>query len=272
MSDTVFMVEGVPTPCNDNLEMTLVYPKDLRGQLKPRGLYVNRDGVMKVYRYLIGFVDAFAPPRKDVLIYAKKDFLDKLSAEEKAIDPETIGRRKLHFVHFGTGRGFNEWRDCETYIRLADFYMGREDAVAHTGSVLNRVFTDEDLTVLSSGRGKDPAVESLGKLRLLSAAVQDAARSALRNLDENGRPRKPVKVFLIEPDQAVVNTLRILWPGLKDPKVIGDPRWRPEGNGKGLRAVKAALAFLDHREKTGKPWTSEDFARATKTRTTSAGC
>lgn len=262
------MVEDVPQPCYDNVDVTLVYPKELRGRLRPRGLYANRDGALQVYDWLLQFIETHAVPDKPVLLYAKRDFLDKLGSEEKKDangDPIVVGGRPVHFVHFGTGRGFNEWRECETYIRLADFYMSREDAVATTGSVLNRLFTYGDLNALSSGQTKDPAVESLVRLRLLSASVQDAARSALRCLDANGRPAVPVKVFLVDPDPAVVQMLKSLWPGIRDPQIIGDPRPKASNRGNGLRALKAALAFLDERERDGKTWGTKEFQEATGT-------
>jgi hypothetical protein len=264
MSKTIFQVEGVPKPTYDNCEVTFVYPDYLVGRLKPTELYRNRDGALDAYVFVTEFLRQRVPQGEEALIYAKKDLLDMLERDEKE-HPKGFEDRTLHWVHFGTGRGFNEWRNARTYLRLGDYYMAKDAAVAHAGSVLNKTFTYKDLATMSNPRVKSTAADALIRLRLMGAAVQDAARTGLRVLDGDGRPVKPVRLFLVDPDPAVVEAIEAgtMFPGIQRKLDIGDRTYKRPKAGDGFKAIKEVHAFLDAREKDGKEWTSKDLETVT---------
>ena len=223
MSDTIHMVEDVPAPSYPNLEITMVHPPELVGQLKPSGLYKNRSGVEKVYDYVLQFILRNTHEDAKVLVYAKKDFLDKLSDVERS---PTLGHRTIQFAHFGSGRGFNTWKDCDVYIRLSDAWPNKESMVAKLGSLQNRVFTEVDFARFSAPKVSHPALKRLCDLTILAHARQDLARTRVRQLDDQGRPRQPVKAFLIDPAEVVEQNLQLLWPGSPKPQLIGSPKTR----------------------------------------------
>jgi hypothetical protein len=226
------------------LRINLVYPpEELQGQLRPNGLYKNRTGAKKVYAYVMDLLSQHAHRDSHILVYAKKDFVDKLSDEERQRANSYGGM--IHFTHFGTGRGFNTWKDCDVYVRLSDAWPNREAMVAKLGVVLNKVFTEEDLKRFSTSTVAHPEFDTLYKLHLLTHARQDLARTRIRQLDRKGRPKQAVDAYLIDPAPIVRQSLQQLWPGSPGPTIIGKPKVKAKalnGDSRAARLVK----LLEH--------------------------
>src|SRR5262249_23138131 len=101
LSDTIHVVEGVPQPVYDNLQIHLMHLEPtLRRALLPTNL--NRSTAKKVYNIVLDLIRQHTGPGAKVLVYAKRDWLRQLDDEAGEKDT-TIDGRTVAWVHFGSG-------------------------------------------------------------------------------------------------------------------------------------------------------------------------
>jgi hypothetical protein len=203
-------------------------PAAFVGQMKPDKLLRNRRTAEPYMRWFLRFLVENTQPGERVLVYAKQRLLDYDLHKEPEYDEsgkddpyysECQGRR-IHWCHFGRGRGSNQWQDCTAYFRLGDFHMKKAVLLARIGSTTGKRFTASDLASLSSGRTRDPLLQLASNTHLVVSNKQDAARICIRHLDDDGKC-KPARVYLVDCDKALMTRYRErIFPGSRPFRLI----------------------------------------------------
>jgi len=180
-------------------------PQDFRGQMKPDGILKNAYRARNYMRWLFEFIEQNTTPGEKILVYGKLALLSfGIHTEADFNDAGTEDRnlttykgRELHWVNMGRGRGINRWKDCNVYIRLGDFHMKKRVAISNVGSITGHKFTGEELAHLSSPTAKHPQVSLVMETHIAVANKQDAARTCIRNLGDDGKC-PPARAYMID--------------------------------------------------------------------------
>jgi hypothetical protein len=192
-------------------------PKEFRNKMRPKGILESASRVKAYMRWLIPTIEQNTVAGEAILVYAKKamllfdvhvdaEFNDaKMPDGSKSEDRNctTYKGRKIYWVNMGRGRGINRWKDCTVYFRLCDFHLPKDAATSSVGSVTNRKFAKDDLDLLSSPRSRHPAVSLVMETHLAVSNKQDAARTKMRELDDEGRC-PPTRAYMIDCDLSVL--------------------------------------------------------------------
>lgn len=166
---------------------------------------------------------------EEVLVYAKKALLG-FEAHKELEDAPGLGLntvvnwsgRKVHFVHFGVGRGSNKWRHCTAYFRLGDFHLPKAVLLSKIGSVTDTVFSQDHLDKLSTGTPTESTFVATRDSHLLICNKQDAARVCIRSFDPHGTAN-PARLYLVDVSyELLVANLPRLFPGCPEIKRIGN--------------------------------------------------
>lgn len=166
---------------------------------------------------------------EEVLVYAKKALLG-FEAHKELEDAPSLGLntavnwsgRKVHFVHFGVGRGSNKWRHCTAYFRLGDFHLPKAALISKIGSVTDTVYTQERLDHISCGTTTDADYVATRDSHLLITNKQDAARVCIRSFNSEGTAN-PARLYLVDVKRdLLVANLQRLFPGCPEIGWIGD--------------------------------------------------
>jgi hypothetical protein len=180
-------------------------PKEFRGQMKPTGILKDAYRARSYLRWLFEFIEPNTSPGEQVLLYGKKALLSfGLHTTDEFNDSGTEDRnvttykgRTLHWVNMGRGRGLNRWKDCTVYIRLGDFHMRKDVAVATVGSITGHQFTDGELRSLSGSSSRNEQVSHVMETHLAVTNKQDAARTIIRNLGDDGAC-PPARAYMLD--------------------------------------------------------------------------
>jgi hypothetical protein len=180
-------------------------PKDFRGQMKPDGILKNAYRARNYMRWLFEFIEQNTTPGEKILVYGKLALLSfGIHTEADFNDAGTEDRnlttykgRELHWVNMGRGRGINRWKDCNVYIRLGDFHMKKRVAISNVGSITGHRFTGDELAHLSSPSARHPQVSLVMETHIAVSNKQDAARTCIRNLGDDGRC-PPARAYMID--------------------------------------------------------------------------
>lgn len=95
--------------------------------------------------------------------------------------------RKIHWCHFGSGRGTNRFKDCTVFFQIRAFFKPKAVTVATTASHAPDYLNGERLRNLSSGKTKDPVYFQVSNTLVACDTKQNATRIGIRKLDDLGK-------------------------------------------------------------------------------------
>ena len=110
--------------------------------------------------------------------------------------------RKVHWCHFGSGRGTNRYKDCTVYFQIRAFYKPKAVIVAQVASHSGERMQSDRLKNLSSGRTRDPAYLQVRDTLIACDTKQNAARSCIRSVLLEGIPGRVLRIQLRDPSTA----------------------------------------------------------------------
>lgn len=209
-------------PDYSRVSLTFVNPpRQFAGKMKPDKLLKARRNAEPFMQWFLPFLVKNTREGEQVLVYAKQGLLaydihkGPQWDHSGSADPfysELEGRR-IHWCHFGRGRGSNQWKDCTTYFRLSDGHMPKAALLAKVGSVTGKIFTAEELASLSCGTTRDPLLKLAQDAHLVTSHKQDAARICIRNLTNNGTAAA-ASIYLVDCDKWLLSHYRErMFPG-----------------------------------------------------------
>ena len=205
-------------------------PPSFKGKTGMDHALKRRANALEYMKWVKGLVVENTNDGEEILVYGKKELIDKHQVHLDLEDQPSLGTtntvnwcgRKVHFVHFGRGRGSNKWRHCTAYFRLGDFYLPKAVILSKLGSIQDIVFTVSQLDNLSSGTTKDENYCSARDSHLLICQKQDAARTCIRSFDPDG-VANPARLYLVDSDYTLLATnLKRLFPGVGEMSRIGN--------------------------------------------------
>jgi hypothetical protein len=170
-------------------------PPQFRGQMRTSGLLKSSSAAHRYLQWLLPFILERTQKGQHVLVYAKKRLLQyelhKLPAFDDSGDRRhtyvsTKDGRTIHWCNFGRGRGENRWKHCSVYFRLGDFMLKRADLMAKIAATTGEVYSADALRRLNAGSVRDARIEQAQAAHLATTNKQDAARTCIRSLDDDG--------------------------------------------------------------------------------------
>jgi len=248
-----------PTPnYRDSRLHAVVPPKQFQGRMRPGGIYRNRKAALEYMAWFRSFLLSVTVAGDAVLVYAKKDLLKLeahiLDGEDGSPTKLDIEGRAVHFVHFGRGRGSNDWKDCNVYFRLGDFHLPKAVHLARAGSRSGRVYLPEELLKLNAAASKYPDYLLALESHLLVTTKQDTARVRIRNFDDTGLA-EGARLYFVDCDNRLLQRRQQdMFPGSPPlqfivtdgtAKVVDPSAPRAPRRGDKQAALRALLATTD---------------------------
>jgi hypothetical protein len=228
-SSHVHLTEDLPRPDYSAAELHHVFPPDdLRDLLRKKtsarpGIYGDYNLAVEWFRWFMGtFIEEHTQPDEEILVYCKMQLLDDyklplLFDESGGGDFRRIEYRGrvIHFEWWGRGYGSNRWKEATVYVQLGSYELPRAVYVTKAASITGAKLEDADLRAMSA---KVPGglLKSARESWLACRAKQDAARTALRRLDDDGRC-PPVRLYFVEAnrDKLLDRKRKAMFPGAK---------------------------------------------------------
>ncbi|MBT7243676.1 MAG: hypothetical protein HN879_09690 [Flavobacteriaceae bacterium] len=143
--------------------------------------------------------------------------------DDKYNDPNQAdwNNRHVYFCNYGRGRGSNKWKDCDHVFLLGDWHLNTATVLSRIGAVTNKKVSDMNLNMLGAPRSKDPFVKTIRESHLLTNFKQMAARSRLREINDDGVASHSI-IYSVDGDRNLLLGWKdILFPGSPGIKIIG---------------------------------------------------
>ena len=220
----------VDAPRVDYSELSLSYvrpPEQWANKLNNNGLLRTKSEARPYIQWLHEkFIPEHTSPGENILVYTKKRVLEM--GLHREFDEDVKGHfshtefqgRRIHWCNFAAGRGTNRFRECTVYIRLGDYYPPKAPLVSKAASLEGQDLSEDDYRRLGSGRTTHPLYETALKCHLMTYQKQEAARSAIRKIDKEGRASK-TRLYMIDGDLEYLREFReAMFPGATDYQVI----------------------------------------------------
>ncbi len=211
-------------PKYKDVELALVNPPaEFVGKMNKDKLLKSRRNLVPYMKWFLSFLLENTSEGESVLVYAKQVLLsydihkDAEFDESQSDNPNysELKGRKIHWCHFGRGRGSNQWEHCTAYFRLGEWHMRKSALLASIGSTTGKTFTDSELSALSSGRTQDAMLRLAQETHLVTSSKQDAARICIRHLADDGTAQA-AHVYLVDCDKSLMLEYRDrMFPGSK---------------------------------------------------------
>lgn len=236
-----------------NVDLAFVNPPaEFIGKMRPDKLLKARRNAEPFMRWFMPFLLEHTKEGEEILVYAKQRLLDydlhkssewDQSGSNKPFYSELQGR-KIHWCHFGRGRGSNNWKHCTVYFRLSDGHMPKAALLARIGSMTGKTFGKEELVALSCGSTRAPLLQLAQEAHLVTAHKQDAARICIRNFANDGTA-EAARLYLVDCDKTLLTSYRErMFPGASKHRLIGTTIDSDKGEGVKRGGVGQLLDLL----------------------------
>lgn len=225
----VHLTEGIHAADYSAVRLTIVKPpKPYARKLSPSGIYKSASAARE---WLEWFLDHVLVPEteegEECLVYLKRDLLHpmELPAYFDESDGGDLHRieyrgRIVHFATFGMGRGSSRWKRCRYYFQLGDWYLNRETYLATAASRTGETLTGDDYRRAGSSKNH-PLLKLARESHLAVNQKQNAARCALRNIDDEGHA-EAASLYFVDPgtERIVERRWDQMFPGAPKPRVM----------------------------------------------------
>jgi hypothetical protein len=153
--------------------------------------------------WLVSFLREHTSPGEKVLAYVKKAFIQQMDGSLadstgafNPSDPRWEGR-EVYLASFGMGHGSNKWRDCTVYVQLGEFHRPKRVIAGKIGAADPSVVTEAWTREITPTRTSEATYTAVRDSLLNVAMKQDSARMAIRDLDDDGKPRRPTRLYFV---------------------------------------------------------------------------
>ena len=222
-------MEFVDVPLVDYKNIELIHvtpPPEFKKKLRPEQIMKSAVRARPYMKWLRDFVEKGTPEESQILIIAKIDLLrfdlhrdpdDKYNDQNQA----NWNNRHVYFCNYGRGRGSNKWKDCDHVFLLGDWHLPTATVLSHIGAITDKKVSDMNLNILGAPRSKDPLVKTIKESHLLTNFKQMAARSRLREINNEGVTSHS-KIYSVDGDlNLLLGWKDTLFPGSPDLKFRG---------------------------------------------------
>jgi hypothetical protein len=191
------------------------FPKGInRKAVKPEK--VNDSDLAAMWRWLTDFIVSVAEEGEEVLIYGWSGLRARTLALPGIDNPdhENWKGRRVHFLHFGEGRGTNGYKHCSVFVQLGEFVRPRAAYLKRLGSLDPSLVTDQLLHAVGANAADESLFTKVRDADVIANAKQNAAR-VVRNFDDDGRA-KAVRLHFVEVDPKRFDKDRLegMFPGI----------------------------------------------------------
>jgi hypothetical protein len=222
-------MEFVDVPLVDYKNIELIHvtpPPEFKKKLRPEQIMKSAVRARPYMKWLREFVEKETSEKSQILIIAKIDLLRfdlHRDPDDKYNDPNQAdwNNRHVYFCNYGRGRGSNKWKDCDHVFLLGDWHLKTATVLSRIGAVTNKKVSDMNLNMLGAPRSKDPLVQNIRESHLLTNFKQMAARSRLREINDDGVASHSI-IYSVDGDRNLLLGWKdILFPGSPGIKIIG---------------------------------------------------
>jgi hypothetical protein len=123
--------------------------------------------------------------------------------------------RVVHFASFGAERGTNAYGRCTLYVQVGEFHRPRPFYAALIGATRPSGLTHGDLEQLAAPATQHKELRAIEDMLLAVQMMQDSARCAIRNFDQNNRAAPAKLLFVGVSARRLITFRERLWPGAK---------------------------------------------------------
>ena len=222
-------MEFVDVPLVDYKNIELIHvtpPPEFKKKLRPEQIMKSAVRARPYMKWLREFVEKETSEKSQILIIAKIDLLrfdlhrdpdDKYNDQNQA----NWNNRHVYFCNYGRGRGSNKWKDCDHVFLLGDWHLNTATVLSRIGAVTDKKVSDMNLNILGAPRSKDPLVKTIRESHLLTNFKQMAARSRLREINDEGVASHSI-IYSVDGDRNLLLGWKdTLFPGSPDLKFRG---------------------------------------------------
>ena len=222
-------MEFVDVPLVDYKNIELIHvtpPPEFKNKLRPEQIMKSAVRARPYMKWLRDFVEKETPEESQILIIAKIDLLRfdlHRDPDDKYNDPNQANwnNRHVYFCNYGRGRGSNKWKDCDHVFLLGDWHLNTATVLSRIGAVTDKKVSDMNLNILGAPRSKDPLVKTIRESHLLTNFKQMAARSRLREINDDGVASHSI-IYSVDGDlNLLLGWKDTLFPGSPDLKFRG---------------------------------------------------
>ena len=222
-------MEFVDVPLVDYKNIELIHvtpPPEFKKKLRPEQIMKSAVRARPYMKWLREFVEKETSEKSQILIIAKIDLLRfdlHRDPDDKYNDPNQAdwNNRHVYFCNYGRGRGSNKWKDCDHVFLLGDWHLNTATVLSRIGAVTDKKVSDMNLNILGAPRSKDPLVKTIRESHLLTNFKQMAARSRLREINDDGVASHSI-IYSVDGDRNLLLGWKdILFPGSPGIKIIG---------------------------------------------------
>ena len=222
-------MEFVDVPLVDYKNIELIHvtpPPEFKKKLRPEQIMKSAVRARPYMKWLRDFVEKGTPEESQILIIAKIDLLRfdlHRDPDDKYDDPNQAdwNNRHVYFCNYGRGRGSNKWKDCDHVFLLGDWHLNTATVLSRIGAVTDKKVSDMNLNILGAPRSKDPLVKTIRESHLLTNFKQMAARSRLREINDDGVASHSI-IYSVDGDRNLLLGWKdTLFPGSPEIKIIG---------------------------------------------------
>ena len=127
-----------------------------------------------------------------------------------------VDGRHLCATHWGSGVGFNDWREADVVFLFDEYFLPRRIAIARAQGLQGLTASEGDLGSMRAINKTASAVVDILEGHTLSWLKQMALRGKSRTFDERGRCGRQ-KLVVAGDQHRLLSNLKILFPGAKAP-------------------------------------------------------
>ena len=225
-------MEFVDVPLVDYKNIELIHvtpPPEFKNKLRPEQIMKSAVRARPYMNWFRAFVEKETSEKSQILIIAKIDLLRfdlHRDPDDKYNDPNQANwnNRHVHFCNYGRGRGSNKWMNCDKVFLLGDWHLNTATVLSRIGALTDKKVSDMNLNMLGAPRSKDPLVQNIRESHLLTNFKQMAARSRLREINDEGVASNSI-IYSVDGDLPLLLGWKdTLFPGSPDLKIIGKER------------------------------------------------
>ena len=222
-------MEFVDVPLVDYKNIELIHvtpPPEFKKKLRPEQIMKSAVRARPYMKWLREFVEKETPEESQILIIAKIDLLRfdlHRDPDDKYNDPNQAdwNNRHVYFCNYGRGRGSNKWMNCDKVFLLGDWHLNTATVLSRIGAVTDKKVSNLDLNTLGAPRSRDPLVKTIRDSHLLTNFKQMAARSRLREINDEGVASHSI-IYSVDGDLPLLLGWKdTLFPGSPGIKIIG---------------------------------------------------
>lgn len=224
-----------PTADYSNVEVNYIgLPKEFSGRTAWDKKNVRRVRTMRPFMdWFKETLLANTKAGEQILVYAPQVLID---TDLHKTDDEATGEaadddrycewegRKIHWSHFGSGRGTNKFKDCTVYFQIRAHYKPKAAIVAQTLSHTGGMPGTEMMKNWSSGRTKETVYVHVRDTLIACDTKQNAARTCIRKLDDNGTAAKARLYFVSDNLTQIERYQEQMFPQSPKVALIVDPK------------------------------------------------